>query len=220
MRLELAERLRCPRPHAPTPLIVVAHRTVERELLDGVAGCPVCYLEARFEDGDLQFPEAGTAGAVGVPATTGSAGREADAPPVDSERLLRLVALLGLAEPGGAVLLTGEYAAFAEALVRSVDVRAIVLAAQSARVEGVSAVHLVEPAVPFTDATFRAAALDAGTPLPLVLDAVRSVAPGGRVLGALPLERPAAVRELARDELEWVGEAERGASGVVPLRRA
>lgn len=206
MRLELAERLRCPRPHTPTPLIIVAQRAVERELIEGVAGCPVCRLEARIEDGHLRFPEA-----------------PADPSPVaapDAERALRVIALLGLAEPGGAVLLTGAYAAYAGAIVRLVDVRAVVFGAAAERVDGVSAVHLPDPALPFTDGTFRAAALAADTSMPIVLDAVRCVTPGGRVLGARPLERPESVRELARDELEWVGEAERGASGVVPLRRA
>lgn len=216
MRLELAERLRCPRPHAPTPLIVVAQRTVERELLDGVAGCPVCHLEARFEDGDLRFPAVPDSPVRTTEAATRS---RADAP-IEPEQLLRLVALLGLAEPGGAVLLSGGYAAFAEALVRSVDVRALVLAESHAGVEGVSVVRLVEPAVPFVDATFRAAAIAADTPLPLLLDILRSVAPGGRVVGALPLLPPDLVRELARDEREWVGEVQRAAGPVVPLRRA
>ncbi|MBX3174673.1 MAG: hypothetical protein KF709_09690 [Gemmatimonadaceae bacterium] len=206
MRLELAERLRCPGTHAATPLVVVAQRTVERELLDGVAGCPVCRLEARFADGDLLLP-----GASDSVAST-------DALPGEEE-LLRLVALLGLAEPGGAVLLVGNYARFAAALVAEIDVRAVVLGA-APRTSGVSAVRGAQQVLPFSDATFRAAAIGASTPMPLLLDVVRGVAPGGRVVGALPLERPASVRELARDEREWVGEVERGASGIVPLRRA
>lgn len=209
MRLELAERLRCPRPHAATPLVVVAQRTVERELLDGFAGCPVCRLEARFVDGDLVMPGATGNVAMDIPAAESS-----------SEDLLRLVALLGLAEPGGAVLLTGGYARFAAPMVAAVDLRVVVVGAVPARVSGVSGVRIAAPVLPFGDATFRAAAVAADTPPPLVLDVVRAVVPGGRVVGALPLARPDLVRELARDEREWVGEAERGTSGVVPLRRA
>lgn len=212
MRLELAERLRCPAPHAATPLIVVAERSVERELLDGMAGCPVCHLEARFVDGDLLLPGA-------APPPAGQAVETAVSDPTADE-LLRLVALLGLAEPGGAVLLVGAYARFAPALVESLDVHAVVLGAPTPRAAGVSGVCIAQPVLPFTDATFRGAAIPADTALPLLLDAVRTVAPGGRMVGALPLERPRSVRELARDGREWVGEVERGASGVVPLRRA
>jgi hypothetical protein len=85
---------------------------------------------------------------------------------------------------------------------------------------GTSTVWLAEPSVPFSDGSFRGAALDAELSLPVVLDAVRSVAVGGRVLGSIALDRPATVRELARDAAEWVGERTSGASGVVPLRRA
>jgi hypothetical protein len=215
VRLELAERMQCPRPHRATPLIVVARRSVDRDLVDGVAGCPECFLEAEVAAGDVVFP-----GAVVGESTTPSVPAAPSLPDADTdtEALTRLVALLGLAEPGGAVLLTGRYAALAAPLTAAVDVA--VVAWNAAVPGGSSAVWLAEPAVPFTDGTFRAAALDAALPLPVVLDAVRSVTAGGRVLGAAALERPATVRELARDAAEWVGERTSGASGVVPLRRA
>lgn len=205
MRLEIAERLRCPRAHAATPLVVVAHRTVERELVAGVAGCPSCHLEAELRQGDVFFP-----GAQDAP-LSGS---------VDAAALERVLALLGLAEPGGSVLLTGRYVALAAALTEHADVAVVTLNARGPAGEGVSAVFLTEPALPFSDHTFRAAALDALTPLPVLLDALRTVQPGGRVLGALPLERPLGVRELARDATEWVGEREAGPGGIVTIRRA
>lgn len=204
MQLELAERLRCPRPHAPTPLVVVAGERHDRDLRSGVAGCPTCALEARIVAGDVWFPSA-TAPSVG-------AGDPAEAHARD-----RLLALLDLAEPGGAVLLTGRYATVARALAEAVETHVVALNAAAAG-PYTSAVHLAEPAVPFSDGTFRAAALDAELPLPLILDAVRTVAVGGRVLGRLPLDRPATVDELARDAREWV--AARVAGGVVHLGRA
>lgn len=205
--------MRCPRAHAPTPLVVVARRTAERELLAGFAGCPLCRLEARIEEGDVHFPDAPVS-ASGNPVGT-------DGTDAEGARLERLVALLGLAEPGGAVLLTGHYAALAPGLAAALDVVVVTLdAAPPVRAPGVATVWYGQDAVPFSDATFRAAALDAALPLPRVLDAIRTVAVGGRVLGALPLERPAVVRELARDATEWVGEREPGPTTVVPLRRA
>ena len=63
-----------------------------------------------------------------------------------------------------------------------------------------------------------AAALDpSGTPghvRALLTDAVRTVAIGGRVLGTEALPLPDDVKELARDEREWVGQRERAAMRV------
>ena len=205
MQLEIAERMRCPRAHAATPLIIVAQRTVERDLVTGVAGCMSCHLEAVVRDGDVFFPGASAATA---PAS--------DAAP---DALDRLVALLGLAEPGGAVLLTGRYAALAAAVASTVDVHVVVMNSEPVRGAGVSAVHLPEPAVPFSDNTFRAAALDHDTSMPVLLDTVRALQVGGRLLAALPLERPFGIRELARDATEWVGEREAGPTGVVRITR-
>lgn len=206
MRLDLAERLRCPRPHAATPLIVVAEQVEDRELVAGVAGCPVCHLEARIDAEGVWFPEA-----LGRLPDRSAAEQDMMRAPVGDEDLQRTAALLGLAEPGGTVLLTGRYARFAERLAHEFDVAIVIVgapphgvAAGAGVYAGVYAVHLGGDAVPFTDHTFRAAALDAVASE----DAIRTVAVGGRILGAWPLARPATVKELARDEREWVGERE------------
>lgn len=215
MRLEIAERLRCPHPHVPTPLIVVADRVLERDLIEGRAGCPVCRTEARIEEGDLWFAALG--GPVTAVATTSD--------PPDPNALERLVALLGLAEPDGTVLLTGAYARFALRLAASTEVGVVTLAAHGSpagagyrRGLAVATVHGVATRLPFGDATFRAAALDASLAPALVADVVRGVHVGGRLVGAVGLTRPAGVRELARDATEWVGEREPTAP-LVPLGR-
>lgn len=215
MRLELAERLRCPGAHAPTPLVVVAARTADRELVEGFAGCPVCHLEARITDGDVWFPSA-EADADADADAAGEPGREPASPTREEpagERVVRTAALLGLAEPGGAVLLGGAgYAALAAALAESTGVSVVVLGA--AQGDGVSAVHAPHGAVPFGDQTFRAAALDA-----VSADAVRAVVVGGHILAPAAAARPAGLTELARDAAEWV--ARREAPPVaVPLTRA
>lgn len=204
MQLDIAERLRCPRPHAATPLVLVVHRAVERELVTGVAGCMVCRLEAEVRDGDVYFPSA-------APVEPPAAGTLPD--------LDRVMALLGLAEPGGAVLLTGRYAALGAVLASAVDVQVVSLNTAPVRGAGVSTVHLPEPAIPFSDNTFRAAALDANTSLPVVLETVRTLQVGGRLLATGPIERPFGIRELARDATEWVGEREAGPTGVVRITR-
>lgn len=49
--------------------------------------------------------------------------------------------------------------------------------------------------------------------------AVRAVQQGGRMIAPADVPVPDDVRELARDEDEWVGEVRVAASGLVPLRR-
>ncbi|MCC6782223.1 MAG: hypothetical protein IT457_05235 [Planctomycetes bacterium] len=205
MRLELAERLRCPNPHAPTPLVVVSRRKRDRELLEGFAGCPVCRLEARITAGHVQFE--------------GTASAPAFAPTGAAPELERVIALLGLSEPGGAVMLTGRYAALAEPLAMLTEAAVVVMHAETGSAsDGVSAVLGALSRVPFTDATFRGAALDDGTPRAIVEDAVRTVAPEGRVLASVALTMPAGLKELARDDHEWVA-ARVSVDPVVELRR-
>ncbi len=225
MRLELAERLRCPGAHAPTPLIVVAQETRERVLRRAIVGCAVCGLEARIVAGALTFPDGlVVAGAEGAPAADlrGAAAAVGDlragaAPPaeVDAAALERLVALLHLDAPGGAVLLAGGYARFAVALEASRDVHAVVLAsAHDTRDDPRDGT----PSIPFTDATFRAAAVEVMPPT-LLGDLPRVVTPGGRIVAVAGTEPPAGARVLARDEQEWVAESAGGAGGMVTLQR-
>lgn len=208
MRLEIAERLRCPRGHAPTSLVLVAERTEGRELIDGLAGCPGCYAEVTIRAGDVRFSPT-------APASAPIQREDGD----DAASAARLQALLGLAEPGGAVLVTGRYAALAAPLAELVDVAVIAWNAAVDAGPGRSAVWLDEPVVPFSDATFRAAALDADTPLPVLLEALRACQPKARVVGRLPLQRPDLVRELARDDQEWVGELAGRLQPVVRIER-
>jgi len=212
MRLELAERLRCPNDHAPTPLVVVAREKRDRELLGGFAGCPVCRLEARIEAGHVCFPAilhedmAESSSIVG---------------PWWSAELERTIALLGLAEPGGAVLLTGRYAALAQGITATVDTAVVVMGAAEIPVASdlVAGVTGSLSVVPFTDGTFRAAAVDAWSPPGFIADAARTVVARGRVLVPASHPPPPGLKELARDEREWV--AERSAVGaVVELKRS
>jgi len=216
MRLEIAERLRCPRSHVATPLVLVASRVVERELVEGAAGCPVCFAEAHIRGGDVWFDDAG-------PADSSASGTIVS-PEIDPrsarESLDRLMAQLLLGEPGGAVLLTGRFGLFAAPLARELDVAVVVINAVTAARLGVSVVALRAQSVPFSDHTFRAAALDGGLTPEFAADAARSVTVGGRILGALPLALPPLARELARDHVEWLAEREAGPGGVVRIRRA
>lgn len=211
MRLELAERLQCPRAHEPTPLVVIAGRKDDRDIVEGIAGCPVCRIEATIGRMGIRFagledPQREGSDASADRSAIGDLSRaQTDAPPMDIERL---GALLGLAEPGGSVLLCGRYGAAAAALAAAYEVLVVVTEPWP---HDSSDVVLAESgdAICFTDGTFRALALDLGQSPSLVRSALRSGAAGARVVAPAALERPADVNELARDEQEWVGVIER-----------
>lgn len=214
MRLELAERLICPATHERTPLIVVAQETRDRDLLRGVAGCMRCRREGHLHEGSLEFASDAAARAAQAPASPA-----ASSGVVDDDVLFRLVALLGLGEPGLPLLLGPSYADAADALVSRHDAIVAVLEAEGASGAGVGKVRGLADAVPFADGTFHAAALDGRLTEAARADAVRCVRVGGRVMAAAELPVPPRVRELARDAQHWVGEVESPAL-VVPLRRA
>ena len=71
-------------------------------------------------DGDVVFSEASADSLTDAVRTTMPA--DAWMPTLD-----RLIALLGLAEPGGSVLLTGRYARLATDLARATDVAVVVM---------------------------------------------------------------------------------------------
>lgn len=195
-------------------MIVLATQKHDRELVLGEAGCPLCHLRARIFAGDVHFDGASSAeqGTQVTPEPLADANARA--------ALDRLEALLGLSEPGTRVLLTGRYAQLAAALARDVDASVVALSEAGGAGDGSASVHLAEAAVPFTDATFNAIALDADLPVETVADALRTLTLGGRIVGRLPLERPADVKELARDAEEWVGEKAVTSAPPIPLRRA
>ena len=188
-------------------MIVVASGVEERELVRGTAGCPVCHAEVRITEGDVWFGEPASA----APLASRTA-LSAD----ETESLDRLIALLGLAEPEGVVLLMGRYSSFALPIAERTGCSVVTAGAPDGpgAVAGraaslpVAAVRGSPPCIPFSDATFRAAALDESVAGALAADVVRSVAIGGRVLGTVAVDRPPGIVELARDATEWVGERE------------
>jgi len=205
MRLELAERLRCPGAHAPTPLIVVAQETHDRVLHRAIVGCAVCGLEARIASGVLTLPS-------GFAVRRADDGVDPTADVADVADVERLAALLHLDAPGGAILLAGGYARFGAPLASGYGVQAIALVPPEVT-------RGAAPAIPFTDATFRAAAVE-GLPDASLADLARVIAPGGRIVAPTTVELPVGVSLLARDAREWVAASDgAGQGGVVALKR-
>ena len=129
------------------------------------------------------------------------------------------LAQLGLAEPGGVVLLTGRYAFLADGLRELVEVTCVV-ADVAGEIPPSAVAFRLPDVLPLRDATLRAAAIDEPrNSSGFLTDVTRCVAGRGRVVAPARSPMPGGVRLVARDALEWVVEVE-APYPVIPLRRA
>jgi uncharacterized protein YbaR (Trm112 family) len=191
MHIEMVDLLRCPRAHAETWLVASTDRMVDRDIVDGSLGCPVCEATYPIRDGAVYFTDA-------------PAGRAVEAP--DGEQVMRAAALLGLGEAGGVVVLEGAWAAYARPLAEVCEAHYLLLNPTVASRGSV----VYATGVPLGAGVARAAAVER----PDVAAAVRV---GGRVVALAGEPVPGGVRELARDADHWVGEVT--GSAPVPLTR-
>lgn len=205
MFVELLEKLRCPNDHEPSPLIATASRTVDRHIVEGTLGCPVCHTEFSIHEGTVQL-----GGAVTTPTPAEDA--------LSSERMLRVGALLGLDERGGLYVLDGISAHLIDDL-SELSSQSRFIALSSAEVRGASGVIVGHgDRIPLAEGCVRGIVLDFATPA-LLVSAVRALAPGGRLVAPANAGVPAGINVLARDEANWVGERE-AVPVVSAIRRA
>lgn len=198
MFIELVDHLRCPRPHADSWLVLAAHRTVERHVLTGTLGCPVCEAEFTINDGVVCF-------ASRRPLVDAFA---------DEEEATRIAAFLDLTIPAGFALLQGAWASQAP-MVATLAPTPLVLLNASARVDAQPGISpIVAEHCPMAANSLHAAACD-GT---MIDDIVRAVRPGGRVLAPASLPVPNGVEVIARDARAWLGE-KNGGGPLLSIRR-
>jgi len=111
MYIELTEYLRCPEEHDEQTYLVLVPQTMEgRAVTAGSVGCPVCKNEYTIADGVARFGDPAGAG-TGVPAEA-----ETSLPTADTVQ-----ALLGVAGPGGYVVLVGSAVRLAGELAAVMD---------------------------------------------------------------------------------------------------
>lgn len=188
-------------------------------MLDAEMACPLCGAEYAVAQGEAWFN--GKPAAVIEPAPRS---KEVLAPDVE-----RLAAQLGVMGGMAPVLLAGrygavaaDYAALTGAPVVVITESPVVLAMAH---PGVSVLH-IGPRVPLGAGTLAAAAFDAmpTDATTLMASVARAVRGRGRLLAPVEHVVPAALigslRELARDETEWVAELTAASSGLVALRRS
>lgn len=197
MHIELVDLLRCPRAHDETWLVAASDRMDGREIVDGTLGCPVCEATYPIRGGAVYF----------VAATPTPVGGEPD-----DEQVMRAAAMLGLSEGGGVVVLAGAWGRYAVKLGELAEAHYLLVNPDGA-VRG-SVVYAA--GVPVAAGSARAAAASDAADLPAMVAAVRA---GGRLVAPAGAAVPDGVRELARDERNWVGEVVGPAPTPVLLMR-
>ena len=202
MFIELVDVLRCPRPHEESWLVLSTTRMHDRHVVEGELGCPICRAHYLIRRGVVHFSD------VARSEDTASEAPPGDAPP-GMETAMRMAALLGLAEPGGIVMLAGQHAGVAESLaVIAGNTQLVCLTPPTASVdaESVSSITSAAP-LPLSTASCRSVAADARHADPTYLsEMVRVLRAGGRLVAPANAMLPDGVREIARDTHEWVAE--------------
>lgn len=213
--IELVDSLRCPEPHDQTWLVATIDRLDGRHIVEGSLGCPICRNVYPVRGGVVDMRR-GTAG--GLPPRDDAYGRMTS--PSD-EDVSRCAALLGMAEPAGLYVLAGAAGKVADALEQVTEGKLLLLSpTDDVAVASGQSVVRASGALPLAAGVARGVLLDeASATEGFLAQAERALAPGGRLVAPAHAPLPAGVRELARDEREWVAVKEGGASAPVPLRR-
>ena len=201
--MELIDTLRCPGQHEDSWLVAAVTHSVDRHILEGTLGCPVCGAEFEVRAGEVWMP-------FGEPAGM--------RPAVDDDpaEVTRLAALLGLDERGGLYVLCGTWTAMAPALLELAPARLLAVSPTSA-LPGMSVLRGTGDALPIAGGAARGVALDRPSGA-LAEAAVRVLVPGGRLVAPATTAVPALVSILARDGRHWVAERDPAASISAPVR--
>jgi uncharacterized protein YbaR (Trm112 family) len=206
MFVEIVDALRCPREHEESWLVLAAQRTEERHVLEGTLGCPVCRAEYLIHEGIADFTDRST--------KHGARASAMDAlPPAD-----HLAAMLSLGDALGFAVLIGAWGARADALVETIDAPPLLLVEPPADVvmgHGLSGIR-AGAKLPLATGAARAIATDALDPA-RIAEAARITRVGGRLVAPAASAVSEGARELARDEVVWVGERLALASAPVTL---
>jgi len=207
--LELVDILRCPRPHEETWLVASSVRMDGRHIVEGELGCHVCHEHYPITNGVAHFGERKLIRTAGAPSAL-----------THESAAMRLAALLGLAEPGSVVLLTGSLGSLAHPMAMMIgDTQLLVVNPVDAVGFGdtVSALTTAN-ALPLANGSCRGAAVDAThADSEFLAEVARVLKSGARLVAPATLPLPDGMTELARDEQQWVGEQGGAHRTLVPL---
>jgi uncharacterized protein YbaR (Trm112 family) len=197
MHLDVIPALRCPREHEESGLVLVADETHGRHVVTGVLGCPVCEAEYPVRSGVAYFVNPTAA--------------DAD---TRNHEIIRTAAMLGLTEPGGVIMLAGQWASTADVISEIAEALVLVVNAPARADYAARVSVLYADQLPIAEGALRAAAIDAP-----VDDVASVLRPKGRLVATHAVPVPPDIAEIARDAEYWVGER-REVVPVLPLTRA
>ena len=202
MHVLLTDRLSCPRCGPEFGLILLSDRMDDRRVVYGTLGCPNCRdgFPVRDGFGDLRGPPRGA-----LPPGRAGEPREPDA-----EAVLRMAALLGVAEGPGTLLLIGGVASLAGALARRVPgVEVVAVVGDRARWPEAPRVSRMaaRPGIPFFSRTLRGVGVDGGLGPSWVAEAARVTA---RLARVVVVDAPDGVEALLEEDGLTVLAAEAG----------
>ena len=209
MYIELVDSLRCLNVHEDTWLVASVMRMDGRHIVDGTLGCPLCRREYRIRDAIGWFDDS----------TDDEPQRLSPSSRAAEDRVMRAAALLGLAEPGGIVVLGGSWGDCADGIADLGPAHVVVLnrSPTAASPQSVSTV-VVGERLPFAPGSVRAVALDDALAATTLRSAAHTLRSRGRLVAPAAVPVPDDVVELARDAEEWVAERSVVASPPVTLR--
>jgi uncharacterized protein YbaR (Trm112 family) len=208
MFIPLVDLLRCPRGHDDTWLVASIDESVDRDIVRGTLGCPICLAEYPIREGVVLFDDAAP------PASSiQSAPREDDA--------VRLAAALDLTDARMTALLHGAWGAYAP-ILRGLTPAQLLLLNPPPGITSGDGVSILRSSrvAPVAHNGVAAVALDAGADPSTVVSLVASLKPGARMLGQARTPIPHGLTELARDEEVWVAQRDTAAATSAPVTLA
>jgi uncharacterized protein YbaR (Trm112 family) len=208
MFVPLVDSLRCPNPHDQTWLVASIERADERDIKQGLLGCPSCYAEYPIVDGVVRFDD--------------TVARAPFIPPSEAEAT-RLAAVLDLTDPRMTAILVGDWGAHAP-LIRAMSPSHLLLVnPPDGVVSGDGISIILTSGTPIAASSMDAVAIDAHVSDAVVAGLRATLRGGRRMLGPVARPVPSFLTELARDADVWVALLEAGAvtsAPVLPTRRS
>jgi hypothetical protein len=201
LHIELAEYLRCPADHDEQSYCVVVPDVMDgRDVRSGFVGCPICKREYPIVDGEARFGsdervDATTSAALQIPAAD------------------MMQALLGIAGPGGYVVLVGSAAQMAQQLADLMSGIHMIAVNPPPGVRSSPTVSVLrsDVRIPLNCAVARGIVLGAEcAPSPWLDDAVRVVLRGLRMIVLREDVTVAGAAMMVREQGLWVGVKEGG----------
>jgi uncharacterized protein YbaR (Trm112 family) len=207
MFIPLVDSLRCPRPHAETWLVASIDRAENRDIIEGVLGCPNCLAEYPIRDGVVYF--------------NAEAERSSFRQP-DEMQATRLAAALELIEGRMTAVLHGDWGAHAQ-IVRSMSPAQLILVNPPEGVvsgDGISII--VADTAPLAQSSADGVAVDSTASDAMIASLDAALARGRNMVGPVAVPVPPNYVEIARDDDVWVARLDSKvtvSAPVMPTRR-